>query len=99
MIKTLLHGKLQPHKFHSENSMKRLRISPVILPKSLIWRGLNPGRPGASPTRMTISLIMNLWSILQLIMLRVILLIHSKDRRFYCQAASLFLLMVKLFPF
>ena len=83
------------------NAMKRFLISPVILPKLLIRvRVLNPGRPGASPTRYlkTISLITYLLSIYHLNMLRLILLIHSKDRRLYCQAVSRFFLMFTVFP-
>ena len=68
--------------------MKRFRIPPVILPKPLMRWGLNPGRLGASPTRY-----------LETNTESLILLIHSKDQRFYCQAASLFLFMVKVFPF
>ena len=100
MIKTLLHGKLQPHKFHSEFFSRQPIFKEMennwhekFLPKLLNRWGLNPGRPGASLTRYlkTISLIANLRSILHLNMLRLILIIHSKDLRFYCQAASLVL--------
>ena len=47
------------------NGMKSTLISPVILPILLTAWGLNPRRPGASPTRYleTSSLFMHPWSI------------------------------------
>ena len=78
--------------------MKSCLIYPVILPKLLIRWGLNPGRLGTSLTLYlkTISLITNIRSILNLNMLRLILLMHSKDLRFYNHGSGLVTYLVSV---
>jgi hypothetical protein len=94
----------QPYLFKEmENKWhEKFFVSPVILPKLLIAWGLNPGWTGASPTRYLDYLpdyktMVNIQ--LKYITLNTFNTYIQQICDFFCQAASLFLLMVTVFPF